>query len=104
MSDSTPHISTGSTVETWLSQTTAASSRTPSPPVRHVVRLPHPLRLPDRPPSPTVRLPDSPVLKRQSSFHGSTHSLYERDSSCGSHFSHESGRSVASVGSRGFDR
>ena len=91
------HISTGSTVETWLSQTAAASSRTPSPPVR----------LPDRPPSPPVRLPDSPALKRQSSFHGSTHSVYERDSSCGSHFSHfshESGRSVASVGSRGFDR
>ena len=84
--DSTLHISTGSTVETWLSQT-AASSRAPSPPVRHI--------------SPPVRLPDSPVLERQSSFHGSTHSVYERDSSCGSHFSHESGRSV---GSRGFDR
>ena len=96
--DSTPHISTGSTVETWLSQTAAASSRTPSPPIRH------PVRLPDRPPSPPIRhpvsLPDSPVLKRRSSFHGSTHSLYGHDS-CGSH---GSGHSVASVGSRGFDR
>ena len=92
--DSTPHISTGSTVETWLSQT-AASSRAPSPPIRH------PVSLPDRPPSPPVRLTDSPVLKRQSSFHGSTHSVYGRASSCGSH---GSGRSVASVGSRGFDR
>ena len=44
---SATHISTGSTVETWLTQT-AASSRTPSPPVR-------------------------PVLKRQSSFHTLQH-------------------------------
>ena len=80
---STLHISTGSTVETWLSQT-AASSRTPSPPIRH-----------------PVSLPDSPVLKRKSSFHGSTHSVYGRASSCGSH---GSGHSVASVGSRGFNR
>ena len=90
--DSTPHISTGSTVETWLSQTTASC--------RHAVSLP------DKPQSPPVRLPDSPALKRQSSFHGSTHSVHGRDS-CGSHASHEShesGRSVASVGSRGFDR
>ena len=88
--DSTPHISTGSTVQTWLLQTTASCR--------------HPVRLPDRPPSPPVRLPDSPVLKRQSSFHGSTHSVYGRASSFGSHGSHGSGRSVASVGSRGFDR
>ena len=110
------HISTGSTVETWLSQT-AASSRAPSPPIRHPIRLSYrslsppvslpdrppspPVSLPDRPPSPPVRLPDRPVLKRQSSFHGSTHSLYGRASSCGSH---GSGRSVVSVGSRGFNR
>ena len=45
---SATHISTGSTVETWLTQTAAACLRTPSPPVR-------------------------PVLKKQSSFHTLQH-------------------------------
>ena len=115
--ESARHISTGSTVETWLTQT-ALNTRPPSP-LRPLIppspppppKASHPAgrrhSIPEPSPYFTRRQFSPPGsthsigLTRRSSFHGSTHSVYGHASSYGSH---GSGRSVASVGSRGFAR
>ena len=102
------HNSTGSTVETWLSQT-ALNTRPPLPPppmtLHHSRRHSTPEPSPRRQSSPlgSTHILDSSFHGSTHSigltrFHGSTHSGYGRASSCGSR---GSGRSVGSVGSRG---